>query len=139
MLMGTFAHNMDIKGRMNFPTKLRENLGDAFIITKGLDGCLFVYSKEGFEELAEKIRQVPLSKGRELQRFFMAGACEVEADKQGRILVPQPLREYAGFDKDIVVIGASTRSEIWDKTKWDKFNEDFTENKLEEAMESIGF
>lgn len=139
MLMGTFTHNMDIKGRMNFPTKLRETLGDAFIITKGLDGCLFVYSREGFDELAEKIKQVPLSKGRELQRFFMAGACEVEADKQGRVLIPQQLREYASLDKDIVVIGASTRAEIWDKSKWDKFNEDFTANKLEEAMEGIDF
>lgn len=139
MLMGTFAHNMDIKGRMNFPTKLRETLGDKFIITKGLDGCLFVYSTEGFEELSEKIRQVPLSKGRELQRFFMAGACEVEADKQGRILIPQTLRDYAGLEKDIIVIGASTRAEIWDKAKWDKFNEDFTANKLEEAMEGIDF
>ncbi len=139
MLMGTFAHNMDIKGRMNFPTKLRELLGDEFIITKGLDGCLFVYSKEGFEELAEKIRKVPLSKGRELQRFFMAGACEVEADKQGRILIPQQLRDYANLDKDVVVIGASTRAEIWDKEKWDKFNDDFSSNKLEEAMEGIDF
>ena len=130
---------MDIKGRMNFPTKLRETLGDGFIITKGLDGCLFVYSREGFDELAEKIKQVPLSKGRELQRFFMAGACEVEADKQGRVLIPQQLREYASLDKDIVVIGASTRAEIWDKSKWDKFNEDFTANKLEEAMEGIDF
>lgn len=139
MLMGTFAHNMDIKGRMNFPVKLREILGDSFIITKGLDGCLFVYSTEGFNELAEKIRQVPLSKGRELQRFFMAGACEVEADKQGRILIPQTLRDYGGLQKDIVIIGASTRAEIWDKEKWDKFNEDFTANKLEEAMEGIDF
>ncbi len=139
MLMGTYTHNMDIKGRMNFPTKLRETLGDAFIITKGLDGCLFVYSKEGFEELAEKIRQVPLSKGRELQRFFMAGACEVQADAQGRILIPQTLREYSQLDKDVIVIGASTRAEIWDKNKWDKFNEDFTENKLEEAMDGIDF
>lgn len=139
MLMGTYTHNMDIKGRMNFSTKLREILGDVFIITKGLDGCLFVYSTEGFEELADKIRQVPLSKGRELQRFFMAGACEVEADKQGRILIPQTLRDYAGLEKDIIVIGASTRAEIWDKAKWDKFNEDFTSNKLEEAMEGIDF
>ncbi len=139
MLMGTFFHNMDVKGRMNFPTKLRETLGDRFYITKGLDGCLFVYSPEGFEELSQKIKQVPLSKGRELQRFFMAGACEVEADKQGRILVQQQLREYAGLEKDIVVIGASTRAEIWDKEKWDRFNEDFTSNKLEEAMEGIDF
>ena len=139
MLMGTFAHNMDIKGRMNFPTKLRDILGDTFIITKGLDGCLFVYSTEGFEELAIKIKSVPLSKGRELQRFFMAGACEVETDKQGRILIPQSLREYASLEKDVVVIGASTRAEIWDKSKWDKFNEDFSSNKLEEAMEGIDF
>ncbi len=139
MLMGTFTHNMDVKGRMNFPTKLRDQIGDSFIITKGLDGCLFVYSKEGFEELAEKIRQVPLSKGRELQRFFMAGACEAEADKQGRILIPQALREYASLETNVVVIGASTRAEIWDKSKWDRFNEEFTENKLEEAMEGIDF
>lgn len=139
MLMGTYSHNMDIKGRMNFPTKLRETLGEVFIITKGLDGCLFVYSTEGWDELSEKIRQVPLSKGRELQRFFMAGACEVEADKQGRILIPATLREYATLDKDVIVIGASTRAEIWDKAKWDKLNEDFTENKLEEAMMGIDF
>lgn len=139
MLMGTFYHNMDIKGRMNFPTKLRELLGESFIITKGLDGCLFVYSTDGWEELVDKIKQVPLSKGRELQRFFMAGACEVESDKQGRICIPSNLREYAGLEKDIVVIGASNRAEIWDKSKWDKFNDDFTDNKLEEAMEGIDF
>lgn len=139
MLMGTFTHNMDVKGRMNFPVRLREILGDVFIVTKGLDGCLFVYSTEGFAELADKIKQVPLSKGRELQRFFMAGACEAEADKQGRILIPQSLREYAGLTKDVIVIGASTRAEIWDKEKWDKFNNDFSENKLEEAMEGIDF
>ncbi len=138
-LMGFYNHNIDAKGRMNFPTKLRELLGDSFIITKGLDECLFVYSREEWAILEEKIKAIPLSKGRVLQRFFFSGACEVEADRQGRILIPQHLREYAGLQKDIVVIGASNRAEIWDKTKWDAINENITPDMLEEAMDDLGF
>ena len=138
-LMGSFSHNIDVKGRMNFPTKLRELLGESFIITKGLDNCLFVYSVSEWAVLEEKIKSLPLSKGRNLQRFFFSGASEVEADKQGRILIPQHLREYAGLEKDVMVIGASNRAEIWDKSKWDVQNGDVTQELLEEAMDELGF
>lgn len=138
-LMGSFGHNIDVKGRMNFPTKLRELLGESFIITKGLDNCLFVYSVSEWAVLEEKIKSLPLSKGRNLQRFFFSGASEVETDKQGRILIPQHLREYAGLEKDVMVIGASNRAEIWDKSKWEVQNGDVTQELLEEAMDELGF
>lgn len=137
--MGSFTHNIDIKGRMNFPTKLREILGDTFIVTKGLDDCLFVYSLEEWAILENKIKDLPLSKGRNLQRFFFSGASEVESDKQGRILIPQHLREYAKLEKDVMVIGASNRAEIWNKTLWDEQNGNVSQKMLEEAMDELGF
>ena len=138
-LMGTYSHNLDAKGRMNFPTKLRESLGDSFIITRGLDGCLFVYSREEWAVMEEKISSMPLSKGKNVQRFFFSNAAEIEADKQGRILIPAHLREYAGLDKDVMVIGAVNRAEIWDKDRWNKLNDSFSEDMLTEAMDELGF
>lgn len=139
MLMGTFHHNMDTKGRVHFPAKLREGLGDRFFITKGLDGCLFVYPEDEWEVLGAKIRAIPLSKGRRLQRFFFSGATDAEPDKQGRILIPQNLREYANLDKEVVVIGASNRAEIWDKALWDEANIELTDEAVLETMDEIGF
>ncbi len=136
--MGTFYHNIDVKGRMNFPTRMREILGENFVITKGPDSCLFVYSLEGWAELEAKLNAQPLSKGRNIQRFFFAGAVEVEPDKQGRINIPQHLREYAGLEKDVVVIGASGRAEIWDKAKYDAANNQFSPDMLFEAMDELG-
>lgn len=138
-LMGTYCHNIDAKGRMNFPTKLRESLGDSFIITRGLDGCLFVYSREEWAVMEEKISSMPLSKGKNVQRFFFSNAAEIEADKQGRILIPAHLREYAGLEKDVMVIGAVNRAEIWDKDRWNKLNDSFSEDMLTEAMDELGF
>lgn len=137
--MGTYSHNIDAKGRMNFPTKLRESLGDSFIITRGLDGCLFVYSREEWAVMEEKISSMPLSKGKNVQRFFFSNAAEIEADKQGRILIPAHLREYAGLEKDVMVIGAVNRAEIWDKDRWNKLNDSFSEDMLTEAMDELGF
>ncbi|MBP0964291.1 MAG: division/cell wall cluster transcriptional repressor MraZ [Oscillospiraceae bacterium] len=137
--MGTYSHNLDAKGRMNFPTKLRESLGDSFIITRGLDGCLFVYSREEWAVMEEKISSMPLSKGKNVQRFFFSNAAEIEADKQGRILIPAHLREYAGLEKDVMVIGAVNRAEIWDKDRWNKLNDSFSEDMLTEAMDELGF
>ena len=138
-LMGTYSHNIDAKGRMNFPTKLRESLGDSFIITRRLDGCLFVYSREEWAVMEEKISSMPLSKGKNVQRFFFSNAAEIEADKQGRILIPAHLREYAGLEKDVMVIGAVNRAEIWDKDRWNKLNDSFSEDMLTEAMDELGF
>lgn len=139
MLIGEFQHSLDPKGRVNFPAKLREGLGARFIVTKGLDNCLFVYSEEEWAVLAEKIRGLPMSKARGLQRFLFAGAVDVEPDKQGRVLIPANLREYAGLTKDIMIIGASVRAEIWDVDRWQQSCDDLTPDMVAHAMDELGF
>lgn len=139
MLIGTYQHNLDTKGRVNFPAKLREALGEKFIITKGLDGCLFVYPDDEWEILRKKINDLPFSQSRDLQRFFFSGAVELEPDKQGRIVIPSHLREHAKLDKEIVIIGASTRAEVWDKDLWNKNNVELTDQMVLEKMDEIGF
>lgn len=137
MLIGEYAHSLDSKGRVNFPAKLRESLGSRFFITKGLDGCLFVYSEEEWKALENKIRALPMSKGRQLQRFFFAGAAEAEPDKQGRVLIPNSLREYAGLEKDIMFVGTLVRAEIWDKEKWEQNCNALTADMIAEAMDEL--
>ena len=141
MLRGEYQHTLDIKGRVNFPAKIRESLGERFIVTRGLDSCLFVYSGEGWCELEDKLRQLPMSKSRDIQRFFFASAVEVEPDKQGRILIPQNLRDYAGLEKDIVIIGVSQRAEVWSKERWTEKLDIMTLDtaKMEQAMDELGF
>lgn len=139
MLIGEYNHSFDAKGRVIFPAKFREDMGEHFILTKGLDNCLFAYSMEEWGKLEQKIRELPLSKSRTLQRFFFSGAVEVEIDKSGRILVPQSLRIYAGLSKDAVIIGVSGRAEIWDKDRWKANCAEITSEMVEEAMESLGF
>lgn len=136
-LMGEFQHTIDVKGRMNFPTKLRELLGISFIVTKGLDGCLFVYSQEEWSNLEARIKTKPLAEARQLNRYFFANACEVETDKQGRILLPQNLREHAGLEKEVVVIGASTHAEIWDKSRWQGICDNMNEESILAALEGV--
>lgn len=139
MLIGEYAHTLDTKGRVNFPVKMREHLGEHFILTKGLDGCLFVYAMEEWAGLEDKIKALPMSKARTLQRFLFSGAVDVELDKQGRIVIPPNLRDYAGLTKDIMIIGASTRAEIWDKELWQKSCDELTPEMVEQAMEDLGF
>lgn len=124
---------------MIFPAKLREDFGNTVILSRGLDGCLFVYSQEEWVKLEGKIRELPLSKARSLQRFFFANAAEVEIDKQGRILIPPNLRAYANLTKDTVVIGASVRAEIWDAELWEQTCGELTPDMVADAMESLGF
>lgn len=123
--MGEFLHSVDNKGRLILPAKFREEIGDSFVVTKGLDTCLFVYTKEEWSNLENKLKQLPLAKteARAFVRFFFAGASELECDKQGRFLLPTNLREYAKLDKDVVVIGVSSRIEIWSKDVWNDYNE----------------
>lgn len=137
MLIGEYQHNIDIKGRVIVPVKFREDLGTYFYVTKGLDGCLFVLSKNEWQELESKVHSLPISKSRTLQRFFFSGAAEVETDKQGRILIPQNLREYAGLEKDVTFIGTSSRVEIWESSKWKEFNKSLTEESIAEAMDML--
>ena len=137
MLIGQFEHSIDLKGRLNFPARLREDLGERFIITKGLDECLAVYSFDQWKHLEEKINRQPVSKARFLQRFFFASAVEVEPDKQGRVVIPGHLREYAHLDKDVIVTGASERAEIWDKARWEDCTESLTAEMMAEAIDEL--
>lgn len=139
MLIGEYQHNLDAKGRVNFPARLRESLGERFIITKGLDNCLFVYSQPEWAVLEDKIRMQPLSKARKLQRFLFAGAADVEPDKQGRVVIPANLREYAGLEKEVMIIGASIRAEIWNKARYEESCEELTADMVAEAMDELGF
>lgn len=139
MLIGQFEHTLDAKGRINFPAKFREDMGNRFILTKGLDNCIAVYSLEEWERWEKKLSALPDSKSRQLKRFFFASATDVEPDKQGRIVLPAVLREYAGLTKDVVVIGASDRAEIWDAARWSADNEDLTSDQMAELMDSLNF
>lgn len=139
MLIGEYQHSLDEKGRVNFPAKLREGLGPRFIVTKGLDKCLCVYSEEEWRVLEDKIRALPVSKSRGLQRFLFAGAADVVPDKQGRVVIPGNLREYAELDKDVMIIGASVRAEIWDRSRWLASCEEMTPDMMAEAMDNLGF
>ncbi len=120
MLLGEYNHNLDAKGRVSVPSKFRDDLGSVFIITKGLDNCLYAYSKDEWKIFEEKLKNLP-SSARNFVRFFFAGATEVEVDKLGRINIPQNLREYASLSKEVCIIGVSTRVEIWDKQKWEDY------------------
>ena len=139
MLTGQYAHNLDAKGRVNFPARLREELGDRCVVTRGLDNCLFVYSMEEWERLAAKLRELPISKSAPLNRFFFAGAAEVEPDRQGRVVLPAHLREYAGLERDVTIAGVSNRAEIWDTARWEAQNELLTSEAIAGAMDDLGF
>ena len=118
--MGEYNHTIDTKGRLIIPSKFREALGDEFVVTKGLDGCLFVYDNEEWQNFEGKLKTLPLTNkdARQFVRFFLAGAAAVEVDKQGRILLPSVLREFAGLEKEVVLVGVASRVEIWSKEKW---------------------
>ena len=139
MLTGQYSHSLDAKGRVNFPARLREELGERFVITRGLDSCLFVYSMEEWKLLADKLHQLPISKSAALSRFFFAGAAEVEPDKQGRVLLPAHLREYAGLERDVVIAGVSNGAEIWDSARWEQQNQPLTAEAVAGAMDALGF
>lgn len=123
--MGEYRHSIDAKGRIILPADFRQELGVTFIITKGLDSCLFLYGQAAWDELAAKLRALPLAKpeARALVRFFFAGARTLECDKQGRFLVPANLRNYAGITlkEDVVLTGADNRIEVWSKAHWDEY------------------
>ncbi|NRR74987.1 division/cell wall cluster transcriptional repressor MraZ [Tetragenococcus halophilus] len=141
MLMGEFEHSIDTKGRLIVPSKLREQLGEKFVVTRGLDGCLFGYPQTEWEKLEEKLDQMPLAKkdARSFVRFFYSAATECEIDKQSRINIPNTLRKHASLEKNCVIIGVSTRIEIWDKKRWDDFSEETEENFDDIAETMIDF
>lgn len=142
MFIGEYEHNVDAKGRVIMPAKLREDIGDKFIITKGLDGCLFAYSQTEWENFEEKLKALPLAQknARNFVRFFLSGAVECEIDKQGRFLIPANLRAHATLDKEIVIIGVGTRLEIWNKDLWQKYSSDesISADEIAENMTMLG-
>lgn len=139
MFMGTYDHSIDTKGRVIVPAKFREALGDSFVVTLGLDGCLFVYPNEEWEDFVNQLKELPGSKeARKLQRYFMAGAAPCDVDKQGRVLIPSNLREKAGMEKDIVFVGVMSKIEIWSRQRWDE-NDDFDNvDDIAEHMSEFG-
>lgn len=140
MFMGEYNHTIDTKGRLIIPAKFRELLGDEFIVTKGLDGCLFGFPKNEWQIFEEKLRRLPLTQksARKFTRFFMGGAATCELDKQGRILLPQTLREFAGLDKDVVLSGNLNRIEIWSKANWAENNAYDDMDDIAEQMADLG-
>lgn len=138
MLIGTYSHNVDAKGRVFMPAKLRDDLGESFIVTKGVGKCLFVFSLEEWEKFSGKLKDLPISNtaAQSFLRMLFANACECEPDKQGRILLPQRLRDYIGVIKEAVVTGVMTRAEIWSKEGWDAYCEN-SDNEYEETLEKL--
>ena len=138
MFMGEYNHSLDEKGRVIMPSKFRELLGENFVVTQGLDGCLFVYANEEWERFVEGLRQLPGNKeARQLQRYFMAGATLCEVDKQGRILLPAKLRQQAGLEKEVIFVGVLSKIEIWSKERWE--NNDCYDNMDDIAERMSGF
>ncbi len=140
MLMGEYSHSLDTKGRVIMPAKLRQDIGEKFIITKGLDGCLFAFSQTEWFNFEEKLKTLPLSdkNARNFVRFFLSGATECEIDKQGRFLIPNNLREAANLEKDVIIIGVGTRLEIWNKEIWEKCDEEISADEIAENMANLG-
>ena len=142
MLIGEYEHSLDAKGRLIMPAKIREDIGEKFIITKGLDGCLFGFSQTEWTNFEEKLKTLPLTNknARDFVRFFLSGAIECEIDKQGRFLIAGNLREYAQMEKEVVIIGVGTGIEIWNKEKWKEYNseENISADEIAENMTMLG-
>ena len=140
MFMCEYNHTLDAKGRLIMPAKFRETLGDVFVVCKGLDHCLYVFSNEDWEAFEEQLAALPFTnkQARTFVRFFLSGASQVEVDKQGRILLPSSLRTFAGLDKDVVLAGVGHRVEIWDKDKWDNESLDGDMDEITAMMDTLG-
>ena len=140
MLMGEYSHSLDTKGRLIMPAKLRQDIGDKFILTKGLDGCLFAFSQTEWNNFEEKLIGLPLSDKYAINfvSFFLSGATECEIDKQGRFLIPTNLRISANLEKDAIIIGVGTRIEIWNKETWEKCDEEISADEIAENMANLG-
>ena len=137
-MTGQYAHNIDAKGRLFIPARLREELGQTFHVTVGLDHCLSIYSDESWAAFTDKVRALPYSKAKALRPLF-ANAVDCEPDAQGRILIPTKLREHAGLQKDVVVIGSFDRAEIWNAQRWTEIEEEaLSSGSLEKAMQRMG-
>lgn len=140
MMLGTYSHSLDTKGRLIVPAKLRETLGDSFVITKSLDHCLAIYPNEGWEEFIEKLETLPKissEPARRLRRFYFGNSQTIEVDKQGRVLIPANMREYAELKKDAVLIGVNDHVEVWAEEAWQKYNDEIDINQIVEGLNDL--
>ena len=137
---GEYSHSIDAKGRLIVPAKFRELLGDQFVVTKGFDGCLFVFAQEGWDQFEEKLQALPMDKpeARMLGRFFISGAIDAEVDKQGRILLPSNLLQHAKIEKEAIIAGVGNRVEIWSKAEWEKASTFDDINEIAAKMSEYG-
>ena len=139
MLLGRYEHTVDTKGRVSVPARFREDLGERFVITRGLDNCLALYSLNEWAVLAEKVKALPMAQARTIQRYLFTGAYETEIDAQGRMVIPQNLRTFAGITKDVVIAGLSNRAEVWDREAFDKSESSVSADDVVELMSQLGF
>ena len=139
--MGEYTHSIDQKGRLIIPSKFRELLGEKFVVTKGMDGCLWIFSSKSWDEFTNNLQNLQTSSAnvRKVKRYFFAGATETETDKQGRILLPQSLRAHAKLEKDVVLAGVSDKIEIWDADEWAKISNVDDVEDVAENMGELGF
>ena len=141
MLMGEYNHIIDAKGRLIIPAKFREELGDSFVVTRGLGSCLSIYPEAAWERMIAKVQELPMTdkRGRDFKRYIVSGASDCELDKMGRILLPQPLRNFAGLTKEVVLVGQIDFIEIWDKDKWSTVQAELEKpGELDNVWEGLG-
>lgn len=140
MFMGKYNHTIDPKNRLSIPSKYREVLGDEFVVSKGMDGCLYVYANDDWKVFEGKLASLPLmsEEARQFARFFLSGAQPVTVDKQGRILMPQDLRDFAGLEKDVVLAGMGGRIEIWSLERWQANNDSIDINAISKGVMNLG-
>ena len=138
-MTGEYNHAIDAKGRLFMPAKLRDDLGEAFYVCKGLGGCLFVYSSENWENFESKVNEMPITQAIQFQRNIFPTASRCEPDAQGRILIPQKLREYAKLSKAVTVLGMGNHAEIWDAPVWDSISAEQTEETMAACMVKLQF
>lgn len=141
MLIGEYYHNLDAKGRVSIPSKFRDDLGGSFVLSKGLDDCLYAYSVSEWDTFKNELLTMRGANAQKIRRFFFSGATECEIDSQGRVVIPPNFREYAKLLKEVVIVGVSNRAEIWNKENWEKYISDssFDSGEIAKAMEEMGF
>jgi MraZ protein len=142
MLLGTHTPKLDEKGRIVLPAKFRDELADGLVVTRGQERCIYVFSAKQFQTVHEKIAQAPVTseEARRYLRVFLSGASDESVDKQGRVLLPQLLRDYAGLSKELVIIGVGSRAEIWDAQSWNEYlakNEESFANQAQEVIPGL--
>ncbi len=139
MLIGEYSYAIDDKGRLNFPAKFREEMGDKFIVTRWLDDCLIAFPQAEWQRVSGLLSEKSMVKSRDIQRFLYSKAMEAQPDKQGRILLTANLREHAALEKDVTIIGVGNHAEIWNTDAWQQMNERMESDSIANAMETLDF